>query len=171
MKILTAYFSHSGENYFSGKIINVEKGNTAIVAEKIAAMTGSDLFEIKAVMPYPQKYADCVKRSRDELADNARPELERYIGVSDYDTVILGYPNWCGTMPMPVFTFLESADFSGKKILPLCTNEGSGLARSVSDIKKLCPSAQIEEGLSVKGSNAGECDEAVRQWLENNGVF
>lgn len=171
MKILTAYFSHSGENYFSGKIINVDKGNTAIVAEKIAEMTGSDLFEIKKEAPYPDKYADCVKESVAELKADARPALKESKDVSDYDVVILGYPSWCGTMPMPVFTFLESNDFSGKRILPLCTNEGSGMGRSEQDIKRLCPTAKVEGGLSVKGGNARECDDVLKEWLEKNGLL
>lgn len=171
MKLLTAYFSHSGENYFSGKIIAVEKGNTAIVAEKIAAMTGCDLFEIKRETDYPFGYRDCVKESRDEMVAGARPKLKEYKKIDGYDTVILAYPNWCGTMPMPVFSFLESADFEGKRILPLCTNEGSGLAKSVSDIKKLCPRAEVAEGLSVKGGNANICDAEVGEWLKKNGVL
>ncbi len=171
MKILTAYFSHSGENYFSGKIINVKKGNTAIVAEKIARLTGCDLFEIKREKEYPVSYKDCVRESREELAADARPLLARNVDVNGYDVVILGYPNWCGTMPMPVFTFLESADFSGKKIFPLCTNEGSGLAKSVSDVLRLCPDAQVMPGLSIKGSNADVCDDILRKWLEDNGLL
>lgn len=171
MKILTAYFSHSGENYFSGKIIKVEEGNTAIVAKKIAAMTGCDLFEIKRAEPYAEKYTDCVKESREELKADARPKLSEYKDISAYDAVILGYPNWCGTMPMPVFTFLQSADFKGKKILPFCTNEGSGLARSLDDIRKSCPSAIVCEGLSVKGGMAKESDGIVREWLIKNGLL
>ena len=148
----------------------MEKGNTAIVAEKIAAMTGCALFEIKRMTPYPEKYRDCVKEAVSELSVSARPELEIYPDVSGYDTVILGYPNWCGTMPAPVFTFLESADFSGKAVLPFCTNEGSGLGSSERDIKRLCPDAEVAAGLSVKGGNARDCDEYLIEWLEKNGL-
>ena len=171
MKILTAYFSHSGENYFSGKIINVEKGNTAIVAEKIAAMTGCALFEIKRKTPYPEKYRDCVKEAVSEASVSARPELEIYPDVSGYDTVILGYPNWCGTMPMPVWTFLESGDFSGKVIAPFCTNEGSGLKRSVDDINRLCPGADQKEGLSIRGCQVGSARGDIERWLKKLGLI
>lgn len=170
MKILTAYFSHAGENYFDGKIIAVKEGNTAIVAKKIAAMTGSDVFEIARETPYPYSYAECVKEAKEEFIRNSRPELKESVSVKGYDAVILAYPNWCGTMPMAVFTFLESGDFAGKKILPLCTNEGSRLGRSEGDVKKLCPEAEIADGLSVKGSLAAESDEKVYAWLKANGI-
>ena len=171
MKILTAYFSHSGENYFSGKIIKIEEGNTAIVAKKIAAMTGCDLFEIKRAEPYPEKYTDCVKESREELKADARPKLSEYKDVSGYDVVILGYPNWCGTMPMPVGTFLESGDFSGKVIAPFCTNEGSGLKRSVDDINRLCPGADQKEGLSIRGCQVGSARGDIERWLKKLGLI
>ncbi len=170
MKILTAYFSHAGENYFDGKIKAISEGNTAIVAKKIAAATGSELFEIARETPYPYSYAECVKEAKEEFIRNSRPELKEKISVKGYDVVILAYPNWCGTMPMAVFTFLESGDFAGKKILPICTNEGSRLGRSEGDVKKLCPEADIAEGLSVKGSLAAESDEKVYAWLKANGI-
>ena len=170
MKILTAYFSHAGENYFDGKIQAVTEGNTAIVAKKIAAATGSELFEIARETPYPYSYAECVKEAKEEFIRNSRPELKEKISVKGYDVVILAYPNWCGTMPMAVFTFLESGDFAGKKILPLCTNEGSRMGRSEGDVKKLCPEAEIADGLSVKGSLAAESDEKVYAWLKANGI-
>ena len=170
MKILTAYFSHAGENYFDGKIKAISEGNTAIVAKKIAAATGSELFEIARETPYPYSYAECVKEAKEEFIRNSRPELKEKISVKGYDVVILAYPNWCGTMPMAVFTFLESGDFAGKKILPLCTNEGSRMGRSEGDVKKLCPEAEIADGLSVKGSLAAESDEKVYAWLKANGI-
>ena len=170
MKILTAYFSHAGENYFGGKILAVTEGNTSIAAKKIAALTGSDLYEIARATPYPYSYAECVKEAKEEFIRNSRPELRENVSVKGYDVVILAYPNWCGTMPMAVFTFLESGNFAGKKILPVCTNEGSRMGRSEGDVKKLCPEAEIADGLSVKGSLAAESDEKVYAWLKANGI-
>lgn len=170
MKILTAYFSHNGENYFSGKIINVKEGNTSIVAKKIAKITGSDLFEIKRETPYPENYRECVKEAVAEQKASARPALAEYKDVSGYDAVILCYPNWCGTAPTPVFTFLQSADFSGKKIYPLCTNEGSGMGASEKDVKALCDDAFVGKGLAVRGGNAGDCDDELTAWLSQNGL-
>jgi len=75
---------------------------------------------------------------------NARPELTNTVeNMESYDVIYLGYPNWWGTMPMAVFTFLESYDFSGKTIIPFCTHEGSGIGNSERDIKKLCPKAKV----------------------------
>ena len=127
MKILTAFFSHKGENYFGGRIVYINKGNTAKVAEKLHALVGGDMYEIKSASPYPETYKETVAAAVAELSAGIRPELAAPVpDVSEYDAVILAYPNWCGTAPMAVRTFLESADFSGKRILPVCTHEGSG---------------------------------------------
>ena len=74
-------------------------------------------------------------------------------------------------MPMPVWTFLEHYDFSGKEILPLCTHEGSALGRSVSDIRKLCPGAEVEAGLAIRGGNVEQADDQIRKWLEGAGLL
>ena len=89
----------------------------------------------------------------DDQKRDARPELKEYPDSLDaYDTVYLGYPNYWGTMPMPVFTFLEHFDFSGKVIRPFCTHEGSGMGRSEADIRRICPDAVVKKGLAVRGS-------------------
>lgn len=118
MKILTAYFSHSGMNYWNGDIIELKKGNTEKVAEIIAKEAPSDLFEISPKEKYPFDYKECVAKSRDEIALGLRPEIEKDVDVSAYDIIFVGYPIWCGTAPMPVFTFLEGKDFHGKTVVP-----------------------------------------------------
>ena len=123
-KILVAYFSHKGENYSNGSIVNLDKGNTEIAAEMIAAHKHAELFEIESETGYPFAYRACVEVSKKELSEDARPKLKEEKSISAYDTIYIGYPNWCGTMPMPVWTFLENNDFTGKTIYPFCTNEG-----------------------------------------------
>ena len=91
--------------------------------------------------------------------------------MDDYDTVVLAYPNYWGTMPMAVFTFLEQFDFSGKTILPLCTNEGSGMGSSERDIKKTCPGAEVKRGLAITGSAAAGSKNSVERWLKANGLM
>ena len=91
--------------------------------------------------------------------------------IDGYDTIVLAYPNYWGTMPMAVFTFLENFDFSGKTILPLCTNEGSGMGGSERDIKRSCPGATVKSGLAITGSSAANAKSAVQRWLSANGLL
>ena len=91
--------------------------------------------------------------------------------IDEYDTIVLAYPNYWGTMPMAVFTFLERFDFTGKTILPLCTNEGSGMGGSERDIKRACPGATVKAGLSITGSAAAQSESSLRRWLGANGLL
>ena len=166
-KILVAFFSRTGENFFPGGNRFLEKGNTHIAAEMIAEACGADLFEIKAVENYSDTYRECAMRAKQELDANARPELVEDKDISGYDVLFLGYPNWCGTMPMPVWTFLDNHDFAGKIICPFCTNEGSGLANSIADIKKLAETADVKDGLSIKGSQVQDAKDAIGEWIAN----
>ena len=165
--VLVAFFSHTGENFFPGGTRFIEKGNTHIAAEMVAEACGAELFEIKEAEPYSDSYRECVMRAKREVDENARPALVRDLDVSGYDVIFLGYPNWCGTMPMPVWTFLENHDFAGKAICPFCTNEGRGLANSVADIRKLTADAEIKAGLAIKGSQVQEAHPAVAAWLKD----
>lgn len=168
-KILTVYYSRKGENYFPDGIKSVEKGNTAYAAEHIQAAVGGDIFEIDTVNPYGATYKECVGQSVQEVKANARPEIKGFVeDMSQYDTVFVCYPCWCGTAPMCVFTFLEHYDWNGKKIVPLCTNEGSGLANSVEHIKKSCPGAVVAEGLSYRGHKCAEGAEEIGAWAKEN---
>ena len=165
-KKLVAYFSHKGENYSKGRIVNLEKGNTEIAAEIISTITGADIFEIEADEKYPIKYDDCTEIAKKELRENSRPKLKQDIDIKEYDTIFVGYPNWWGTMPMPVWTFLEEKDSTNKKVLPFCTNEGSGLGKSESDIKKITSGAKVLKGLSINGSEVNNSEGKIRKWLE-----
>jgi flavodoxin len=86
--------------------------------------------------------------------------------MKGYDVIFLGYPNWWGTMPMPVYTFLESYDFSGKKIVPFCTHEGSGMGHSEKDIAKACPKATVLKGIAIHGTSASSADSNVSSWID-----
>jgi flavodoxin len=165
-KSLIAYFSRKGNNYVGGSILNLPIGNTEVIARKIQQLTGSDMFQIKTVESYPEGYTETTNVAQEEKRQNARPELLKMVDdMSSYDMIYLGYPNWWGTMPMAVFTFLESYDFSGKIIIPYCTHEGSGMGNSELDIKKICPDAKVLSGLAIRGGSVAKADNDVANWL------
>ena len=167
--ILTVFFSRKGENHFPDGIRFVEKGNTAWAAEHIQAAVGGDLFEINTVTPYSENYRECVGQSVQEAKTNARPEITGFVeDMSRYDTVFLCFPCWCGTAPMCVFTFLEHYDLTGKEIIPLCTNEGSGMGRSQGDIQRSCPGARVLPGLSVRGHLCESSAAEIGTWAKEN---
>ncbi len=171
-KTLIAYFSRADENYFGGAMRYVKVGNTEIVCGIIKELTGADCFRIEMKEPYSPVYMTCIEEAKRDLRTNARPELVSLPESLDgYDTVILAYPNYWGTMPMAAFTFLEAFDFTGKTILPLCTNEGSGMGASERDIRRICSGATVRAGLSVTGSEAAESKASVRKWLSANGLL
>ena len=171
-KTLIAFFSRADENYFGGAMRYVKIGNTEIVCKDIKDMIEADIFKIEMKNPYSPVYMTCIDEAKKDLRENARPELSNYLeSVDEYDTVILAYPNYWGTMPMAVITFLEKYDFSGKTILPLCTNEGSGMGSSERDIKKYAPGAKVKAGLPITGSQAANAKGSVEKWLSKNGVM
>jgi flavodoxin len=166
-KSLIAYFSRKGNNYVGGSIVHLPIGNTEVIAKKVQGLTGSDLFQIQTVKSYPEDYTEATRVAQDELSGNARPELtEMVTDMASYEVIYIGYPNWWGTMPMAVLTFLDSYDFSGKTIVPFCTHEGSGMGSSERDIKKLCPNAKVLSGLAIKGGTVGKADKDVANWLK-----
>lgn len=167
-KILVAYFSRTGEEYGIG---NITKGNTAILAEIISKQVGGDLFEIKTVKNYPTDYKECTKVASKEKAEKARPELSTKVpNFDEYDTIFVGYPIWYGDAPMPVYTFLESYDFSGKKIIPFCTHGGSGLSSTDQQISLVCPNSKILHGFEMRGvtvrNDSAQAEKKVSEWLE-----
>lgn len=171
-KILVVYYSRKGKNYVGGDIVDLPVGNTEVIAKKIRALTGADLFEIETVKPYPNDYTETTEVAKDELRNGVRPEIPGSVkDIASYDAVFLGYPNWWGTMPMAVFTFLESHDLTGKAVIPFCTHEGSGMGRSAKDVARQCPGSKLLPGLAIVGGRVKEADNAVADWLKKNGFM
>lgn len=152
-KILIACFSWSG--------------NTHAVAEQIARLTGGDMFSIETVKPYPKEYRACTEVARTERDSNARPALKSKVDdMSQYDVVMIGYPNWWGTMPMAVRTFIDSYDLSGKTVVAFCTHGGGGVQNCFRDFLSATPSSEHKEGLLLNGSAAASCRDRVEKWLQ-----
>lgn len=169
--ILVAYFSRADENYNVGTI---DKGNTQIVAEYIADEVGADSFHIETVTPYPADYDDCCDVAKQELADKVRSEIQGGVeNMEQYDIVFLGYPIWWGDMPMAVYTFMDSYDFSDKVVIPFNTHEGSGESGTYSAISSYLPNAQVLDGMAIQGKTAQtfstDTKKSVREWLDGLG--
>ena len=167
MSNLIIYYSREGENYFGGELKNIEKGNTEVITDYIQEFTGADLFKVEPKVPYPESYMECTEVAKKERKDDARPEIKESVGdISSYDTIYIGFPNWCGTLPMPMWTQLEQLDFSGKTVKPFVTHEGSGFGRSLKDLDDLCKGAEIMNGLSIPGANVYNSKDTVKLWVD-----
>ena len=165
MKSIIIYFSRKDENYGVGVI---DKGNTEIVAEYIKELTNSDIFKVERKIPYAKDYETCCEEAKEEQINNERPELTKYLdNIDAYDTVYIGSPIYCGTMPQPMFTQLEKFNFKGKTVKPFTTHEGSGLGNVISDLQKICKGASIKQGLAIKGSNAKNSKEIIEKWCKD----
>ena len=168
-KNLIIYYSRKGQNYVNGDILNLEKGNTEIVAEYIQKAVGGDIFEVETIKDYSEDYMTCTQEAQEELRRKDRPKLKRYLhDISSYDTIFVCGPCWWGTYPMAIFSLLERMDFTGKKILPVMTHEGSGLGSSERSLKEVCKGASVVKGLAVHGAEAKNSEPAVAAWARKN---
>lgn len=155
-KVLVLYFSQSG--------------NTEAVANFIHNAVGGDIVKLETETPYPSDYDELLDYAQEEQRENARPVLSTKIdNIDEYDTIFLGYPNWWGDMPMPIYTFLDEYDLSGKTIAPFITHGGSGLSGTPENIKEEEPNATVTEGLAVNGSNSRNSQSTVNNWLAEIG--
>lgn len=167
MAALIAFYSRAGENYFGGAYRRIAVGNTEKVAQMLAEVTGGKLYKIEQAQPYSDDYKTCVAEAREDWQKNARPKvLNLPENLDAYEEIYLGYPNYCGTMPMAVYTFLENYDWNGKTIHPFCTHEGSGLSNTVQDIQKAAPGAAVTTGLAIHGSSVDSAKAALEKWVQ-----
>lgn len=156
-KVLTVYFSHSG--------------NTRECANEIHEQMGGDIVEIIPVDPYPLNYNAVVEQAKKELKSGYRPALKTSVAsVESYDVIFVGSPNWWNTVAPPVMTFLAEHDLADKAIFPFMTHEGTGLGRSVMDIAALCPGATVLDGFAVRGTEASRAGNKVSDWLRKLGM-
>lgn len=177
-KILIAYFTMpetEGIDASSGasRIIADGKlqGNTEYVASIIQQATKGELFAIKTVQKYPGTHKELVDYAKKENASKARPKLITKIeNLDKYDVIFIGFPNWWYDMPMPLYTFFEEYDFSGKTIVPFCTHGGSRFSQAIRTITDLEKGAKILDGYSVSRDNISEAKDEVIRWLQKIGI-
>lgn len=142
-------------------------GNNQYIAQLIQQETGGELFRIETVQEYPGSHDPLLEFAYNERAEDARPELATQIeDLDNYDVIFLGYPNWNADLPMPLYTFLEEYDFSGKTLIPFTTHGGSGFSRTIQAIQKLQPGATvIEDGLSISRNSVSAAQGDVTEWV------
>ena len=166
-KAIIIFFSRAGENYNVG---TVDVGNTEMIVNYLKQVTNITSFKINPETDYPTNYQEMVTLAQNEKSSNARPSIKDPLtDISNYDTILLGYPIWHGDLPNIVMTQLEMLDFEGKTIYPFNTHEGSGLGSSISDIKNSAPKADVKDGFALRGTEARKEDshESIRNWLSD----
>lgn len=156
-KVLIAYFSWGG--------------NTRGIAKEIQRQTGADVFEIKPSEPYSDDYDTVLMEAQEDQHQQKRPKLAGQVEhMEQYRTILLGYPNWWASIPMPVASFLEEYDFKSKRIIPFCSHGGGRFGQSLTAIAKMAPDAELGEGLSVHYSGGNDLPEEIKSWLAANQI-
>lgn len=153
-KMLVIYFSHSG--------------NTRSVAREIQQITHAEMCEILPSKPYPENHNALVELAEKQAAENYRPQftLNPDARLDTFNVIFLGFPIWAYTMPMIIYSFLDTYKLAGKRVAPFCTHMGSGLADSMRQIKELCPNATVLPGLAIRGTKAQQSSQEVNAWLQ-----
>lgn len=154
--VLVAYFSWSG--------------NGQQMARWISEETGGELFRIVPAESYGEDYGACADRAKNELDNGIRPELSSHIDadiMAQYDVIYLGFPVWWYDLPMPVWSFMEEYDLSGKTIIPFFSHNGSSNgANSLNRISELAADAVVlsDDAISIRGSNVSGSENEVKEW-------
>ena len=171
-RILLAYFSRPGENYWNGGRRNLKVGNTEVLARAISARLDCDVHRIEAADPYPADYDETVERNVREQDTDARPAIANPLAsIDEYGTILLASPIWNVRAPMIMTTFTESYDFAGKTVHPVTTYAMSGLGTTPRDYARECRGARIGTGLAVRGEQARSAGADVDAWLRRTGLL
>lgn len=161
-KSIVIYFSRADENYAVGYI---EKGNTEVIAEYIGDITGADMFKVEPKIPYSEDYNTCINEAKERQGNHIAPIMQEIPNLSEYEVIYIGSPVYWGDMPEELVTALKDIDFSGKTIRPFITHEGSGLANIPDQIKMVCSSADVKEGLAIRGASVNISRGKVEDWI------
>lgn len=173
-KNLVVYFSMPDNVDDSTVVIDGETlGNTQYMAYVIQETVGADIFRIEPETPYPTDHDELVDLASEEQSNNARPAIKDTIENFDtYENIFVGFPIWWYDLPMPVWSFLEEYDLSGKTIIPFFTHNGSSSgASSISTVAELCPDSTVltDDYFTYSGNNVDEAESAVDEWLTELG--
>ena len=160
MKSIVVYFSRDG------KAAVLSKSKTEVLAEKIKEYTGSDIYKIIPMEPYPQDDEECDRRAKEESQTNAKPEINGALpDVSGYEIIYLGFPNWYRSFPRIIGTFLDAVDLKGKVVKPFCTNEEGGFGIGELELRGRTKGATLKNGFSCRAEDVDSCDERLKAWL------
>lgn len=168
-KNLIIYYSRVGENYVEGTYKVLTKGNTKYVAEYIQQAVGGDLFEVKPVKDYSPVYRTCVEEVKEQIKDDARPELQEYLSdISAYDNIFLCGPDFCGRYPYVMYSLTDRLDFTGKKVMMVVTKEGSHQSRCVERYQEHLKGTPVYgETLDVHGASAKDSQKEIADWARS----
>ncbi|GIF98941.1 flavodoxin [Catellatospora citrea] len=171
-KVLLAYFSRAGWNYFNGGRKFLQVGNTEVLAGMIGKLIGCDVHRIEAAEPYSDDYGDTVARNVREQNTDARPAIANPLAsIDQYDTLLLASGIWNVRAPMIMCTFADSYDFAGKTVHPVTTYAMSGLGTTERDYAASCKGATISAGLAVRGEEVDSASPAVEAWLRQHSLL
>ena len=170
-KTLVVYFSQPDNVDNSTVVIDGETlGNTQYMAYVIQENTGANIFRIVPETPYPTNHSELVDLAQNEQRNKARPKFKGEIeNFAQYDTVFVGYPNWWSDMPMIMYTFFDTYDFSGKTIIPFNTHGGSGFSSTISTIRNLEPNATVKDGKSISRNSIQNAEKEIIDWVKSLG--
>lgn len=170
-KILVTYFSvpdNVSNSYV--EIDGQQLGNTQYMAYVIQENTGANIFRILPETPYPTDHSALLQVAQEEKRTSARPAIKDEIeNFEQYDVVFVGYPNWNADLPMILYTFFDTYDFSGKTIVPFNTHGGSGFSGTRETIARLEPNATMAEGLSISRNSIQDGRATIEAWLQRIG--
>ncbi|MDU5510066.1 flavodoxin [Enterococcus gilvus] len=166
MTSIIIFFSRAGENYIDGKKKMISVGNTERLARMISEQTQLATYSIRPIVPYPINYEEAVEQARLEKFHAQRVDYQKDpIDLEKIKTIFLGFPNWWGTYPRIIQTFLADHEWKDKVIYPFCTHEGSAFGSSLEELSLVCSGAEIKTGLAIRGSKSERADTAIKNWL------
>ena len=167
MKTLVAYFSKNGENSVNFEVKNINVGHTEMLANKIARLTGGDMYPISAKVPYSGNYEEVLRRAKQENEDASFPEIANPLdSIAEYDVIYLGFPNWYRSFPRIIATFIKSYDFKGKIVKPFCTTEEGTFGLAELELAAMLKDAELKSGFGILGKDVEFCDEKLKIWVE-----